>query len=775
MAVIGSLSVKLGLVTVEWDKATAQAKQQAKELQASFNELGEGVKKVSEVWEKFGDVIGLVGLTTLIDQTIELSETLEHLSKSYDLSISQTLTFRQALLEAGVNADGASKILSTLFSKIESAKEGNDAAIASFERIGISFSELQNLTPYEAIKRVASGLSNIGDTYERIKAVKDLLGKAGIGATLEDIKRALDEGTQKNDKYAESLEKLTKLGDTLKENLENLKVAFANVIAPFSDVGVTQIETFKAIIEGLVAATAISSILKFSAAFIEVATAIKEAETAAAIFNLTAGGTTPIGLIIKGLALAGGIAAFTSSISESKPKQETNVKTTSQLADDDEAREKSSNKITDNVSKEAQAKQTALQLTNQLLALDEKRENLQLQQISDGGWYLKNQIQDVALQEKIVTINAKRNEELEKNKLGTDALKTAINASADAEIRRATEQSNNIKRNNQALGDYKLMLQQINSDKTFEQIEAEQYKANLELGKSLKQNEIVRAGAAITEIENQERLAKLANERLQYENSLVMLLPQEKNYLLEQYDLQQKLKEFQVQGKKSGLSDTQIEKHIEQQRELGQTQIDLKESAVDTQNSFSVGWNTAFQNYARSATNAANIAENSMRSVTSNMDNALSNFVKTGKLNFADLTRSIIQDLIIIQLKAQAAKGLGGLFSALGFGGGNVNVGTVTGADMDMFYADGGDPPVNQPAIVGEQGPELFIPKTAGTIIPNNKMMGLGGQTTNNVTNNYIQAIDTKSFEDRLYGSSAAIWAANQYATKNIATTRSRT
>lgn len=552
MAVIGSLSVKLGLVTVEWDKATAQAKQQAKELQASFNDLGEGVKKVSEVWEKFGDVVGLVGLTTLIDQTIELSETLEHLSKSYDLSISQTLTFRQALLEAGVNADGASKILSTLFSKIESAKEGNDAAIASFERIGISFSELQNLTPYEAIKRVASGLSNIGDTYERIKAVKDLLGKAGIGATLEDIKRALDEGTQKNDKYAESLEKLTKLGDTLKENLENLKIAFANVIAPFSDVGVTQIETFKAIIEGLVAATAISSILKFSAAFIEVATAIKEAETAAAIFNLTAGGTTPIGLIIKGLALAGGIAAFTSSISESKPKQETNVKTTSQPAD--EAREKSSEKIVDNVSKEAQAKQIALQLTNQLLALDQQRESLQLQQITNGGWYLKNQIQDIALEEKILTINAKRNQELEKNKLGTDALKAAINDSADVEIRRATEQSNNIKRNTQALAEYKFMLQQINADKTFEQIEAEQYSANKALGQAA----IVRAGAAITEIENQERLAKLANDRLQYENSLVMLLPQEKNYLLEQYDLQQKLNEFKKSPSAAGLSDTQI-------------------------------------------------------------------------------------------------------------------------------------------------------------------------------------------------------------------------
>ena len=39
MATIGSLSVKLGLVTVEWDQATNKAKKQAKDLQTAFNNL----------------------------------------------------------------------------------------------------------------------------------------------------------------------------------------------------------------------------------------------------------------------------------------------------------------------------------------------------------------------------------------------------------------------------------------------------------------------------------------------------------------------------------------------------------------------------------------------------------------------------------------------------------------------------------------------------------------------------------------------------------------
>ena len=47
-------------------------------------------------------------------------------------------------------------------------------------------------------------------------------------------------------------------------------------------------------------------------------------------------------------------------------------------------------------------------------------------------------------------------------------------------------------------------------------------------------------------------------------------------------------------------------------------------------------------------------------------------------------------------------------------------------------FAAGGRPPVGKPSIVGERGAELFVPTTAGTIIPNDK---LGGMTNNIVVN----------------------------------------
>ena len=50
------------------------------------------------------------------------------------------------------------------------------------------------------------------------------------------------------------------------------------------------------------------------------------------------------------------------------------------------------------------------------------------------------------------------------------------------------------------------------------------------------------------------------------------------------------------------------------------------------------------------------------------------------------------------------------------------------------LFANGGRPPVGKPSIVGEKGPELFVPRSSGTIIPNNKLGGGGG--TNNVVVN---------------------------------------
>ena len=50
-------------------------------------------------------------------------------------------------------------------------------------------------------------------------------------------------------------------------------------------------------------------------------------------------------------------------------------------------------------------------------------------------------------------------------------------------------------------------------------------------------------------------------------------------------------------------------------------------------------------------------------------------------------------------------------------------------------FAEGGRPPVGKMSLVGEKGPELFIPDSAGTIIPNNQLGSGSGFTSNIIVN----------------------------------------
>jgi len=46
------------------------------------------------------------------------------------------------------------------------------------------------------------------------------------------------------------------------------------------------------------------------------------------------------------------------------------------------------------------------------------------------------------------------------------------------------------------------------------------------------------------------------------------------------------------------------------------------------------------------------------------------------------------------------------------------------GTQQPRMFADGGRPPINQVSVVGEKGPELFVPDTAGTVVSNEDAFG---------------------------------------------------
>lgn len=76
-------------------------------------------------------------------------------------------------------------------------------------------------------------------------------------------------------------------------------------------------------------------------------------------------------------------------------------------------------------------------------------------------------------------------------------------------------------------------------------------------------------------------------------------------------------------------------------------------------------------------------------------------------------------------------------------------------------FEDGGRPPVDQPSIVGEAGPEVFVPDKPGTIVPNNQIgMAYDRNGTGQVTPTGITS--TSSVGDGVAQKSGAGWNGEQ-------------
>jgi len=158
---------------------------------------------------------------------------------------------------------------------------------------------------------------------------------------------------------------------------------------------------------------------------------------------------------------------------------------------------------------------------------------------------------------------------------------------------------------------------------------------------------------------------------------------------------------------------------------------------LEASREWNAGWKEAFAKYKDDASNAALESKTYFDTFTSGFEDAIVKFVQTGKLSFKDLANSMIAEFTRIQAK----KLLVGLFE-----GGSTGAGMLGGLGKLLGFANGGNPAIGKPILVGENGPELMIPRNASTIVPNN---ALGGSNITQVTY-HINAADAASFRQMI-------------------------
>lgn len=147
--------------------------------------------------------------------------------------------------------------------------------------------------------------------------------------------------------------------------------------------------------------------------------------------------------------------------------------------------------------------------------------------------------------------------------------------------------------------------------------------------------------------------------------------------------------------------------------------------------------------------------EAGFRSAGESLSKSLASSIVKGKgllssfKNFFDgILEMMLQKIIQTQLMDPLMNGLfggGGIMGGGFMGGGGGFMSSILGPIGSLFgipgMARGGVPSTNSPTLVGEKGPELFMPGTTGRVIPNNDLAS-GGET---VVQFNINAVDSRS------------------------------
>jgi len=700
--------------------------------------------------KKIGGVQGAVaglGLAALTRNAFQAADVMVDLSNATGVAISQILELQYAMEEAGGRMDQVNSSVIKFSLSIDEAAQGSIKLQDTFAELGVSLDELATLSQEQLLQEVAKGFLQVKDKARAATLANDLFGKSIRGVDIATYSREILENKGRYDEYAITVEKAAKLQGKLDKALIDVRIAFIAVIEPFIDLIDSMrdseggIERFTELIRLLVialSALAGGALLRSVAAivgsigrgFATMVPALKKTFAAQGPFMTWLRG---FGLI-AGSTIAGSVAA---GVTQGAGQFRGGRGATGSWG-----------KSKAEIEAEAEAERTVYNERLKTIS--------QIQQIT----------QEYGRQQEEFISNIRQQRESLDLSIEETAAREAFNEVLD----RANQEVQKLEQSKKTLGKeeqwqtsiYQQQIDKINGRKMADAEAAASEARNLqkrlavneELIKDIELiNNILGNENTLAQLQRQTELIGLSGDALELKSLQLEVQNELETKLLE---IQQKRNQLAADADKLGADRVQqeIDRLSEEERlarEFADKKLeiekDLYEKTKALRNDTALATKTFFEQLDRSIDPAVLTAKK-WESVFSNIEGAIDTLVTTGKFNFKDFALSIIADLLKIQMRAIVVQAILAAIGAI-FGGAKPVLGGGGGSGINTagFAANGATPLAGQPFIVGEQGPELFIPKTAGTIMPNGSMSN--NQVSAPVTNNYntynINAVDAKS------------------------------
>lgn len=222
---------------------------QLKETNEATDEASRSTVNFGEVAQKAGQIAVTAfaavtaaaaavvkGLADMITETAEYGDEVDKMSQKLGLSTDAYQEWDYVLNLAGTEMSHMSTGLKTLTNKLDDAKNGNAAAIAMFQKLGLTMEDLQSMSREDIFENVIYGFQNMADSTERAALANDLFGRSGqelaplFNQTAEETKAQIEaareygmvmseDAVQASADFEDSLTTMTRTMDGFKRNM----------------------------------------------------------------------------------------------------------------------------------------------------------------------------------------------------------------------------------------------------------------------------------------------------------------------------------------------------------------------------------------------------------------------------------------------------------------------------------------------------------------------------------------------------------------------------
>ncbi len=181
-------------------------------------------------------------IKSTIEETATLGDTIDKQSQILGLSREAYQEWSYVLSQNGADISSLQSGIRTLTNQIESATNGTESAVANFEALGISVSNLANMSSEDIFSAVIDGLQSMDDETSRNALANDLLGRTYqqliplFNSTAEETQELKDKaqklGLVLSDDVVDNAVDLNDEIDTLERTFQSIGAELTSTIMP---------------------------------------------------------------------------------------------------------------------------------------------------------------------------------------------------------------------------------------------------------------------------------------------------------------------------------------------------------------------------------------------------------------------------------------------------------------------------------------------------------------------------------------------------------------